>query len=76
MWQEMRRQQDRAYWRKPSAGRDSDPTPSVVGWRATAMRWVHQAGIATHIGPRLVWTISASTAYREPLMSVPPPQLN
>jgi hypothetical protein len=37
---------------------------------------VCQAGVATHIGPRLVWTISAITAYREPVMSCLFPQLN
>lgn len=48
----------------------------VVGWLATHLMWICQAGTATHIGPRLVWTISASTAYREPLMSFRFPQLN
>lgn len=35
-----------------------------------------QAGVATHIGPRLVSMISASTAYREPCVSSALPQLN
>ncbi len=48
----------------------------VVGWPATHLVWICQAGMATHIGPRLVWTITASTAYREPLMSFRFPQLN
>lgn len=35
-----------------------------------------QSGVATHMGPRLVWTISALTAYREPVMSLEALQLN
>lgn len=37
---------------------------------------VSQAGVATHMGPRLVWMISALTAYREPVMSLEVLQLN